>query len=189
MTGTTTFRQLSRLLTAALCVLGAATVLAQCARLGWLPELASHFRPQYLLALAILLPALLAIGRWKLALVAVALIAPNAWYALPYFLPLMAPASAAGLAESSVSLIALNLWYRNDRYADVRDYLERSAPDVMVLAELTPRWVTELGGSPRSIRTGCRSTGARPGVSACTRSIRWSTRAPRTSVSAAASMS
>lgn len=145
MTGTTTHRQLSGLLTAPLGVLGAATVLAQFARLGWLPELASHFRPQYLLALAMLLPVFLAIRRRKLALVTAALILPNAWYAVPYFLPLVAPVSAAGLAESSVSLISLNLWYRNDRYADVREYLERSAPDVMVLSELTPVWVAELG--------------------------------------------
>lgn len=144
MTANPIVRLLPRLLAAAVVLVGAATLLAQCARLGWLPELASHFRPQYLLALAIVAPALLVARRRGLALAAALLALPNAWYTLPYLLPLVAPASAASLADDSVSVVSLNLWYRNERYGDVRAYLERRAPDVLVLTELTPRWVAEL---------------------------------------------
>ena len=133
-----------RLLGIGLGAIGAATLLAEFARFGWLPELATHFRAHYLLALALLVPVLLVAKRRRLALVAAVLALPNAWYCAPYVLPLLIPASAAVAPESPVSIVSLNLWYRNERYDAVRDYLRKRSPDVLVLSELTPRWVAEL---------------------------------------------
>lgn len=144
MTSNFTRRQLRRLPALLLCAVGAATLMAQCARLGWFPELASHFRPQYLLALLILLPAFVFMRRRILAMAALGLMIPNVWYVGPYLLPVIVPASVAEAAGPVVSLISLNLYYRNHRYQEVRDYLKRSDPDVLVLTELTPEWVTEL---------------------------------------------
>ena len=143
MTGPTA-RPPVRLVTIGLGVIGAATLLAEFARFGWLAELSTHFRAHYLLALAILVPVLLAAKRRRLALVAAILALPNAWYSAPYVLPLLMPASAAVAPEAPVSIVSLNLWYRNERFETVRDYLRMRSPDVLVLSELTPRWVAEL---------------------------------------------
>jgi endonuclease/exonuclease/phosphatase (EEP) superfamily protein YafD len=134
----------ARFLGLALVAVGAGTLLAQFGRFGWLPELATHFRVHYLLALALIAPASLLVRRRGLALAAVVLALPNAWYTAPYVVPLLMPASAAVAPESPVSIVALNLWYRNEQVAAVRDYLAQRSPDVLVLSELTPRWVAEL---------------------------------------------
>jgi endonuclease/exonuclease/phosphatase (EEP) superfamily protein YafD len=144
MTTTSVRRRTALLPVLLLCAVGAATVLAEFARLAWIPELAAHFRLQYLLTLTILLPVFLFLRRRALAAAALALMLPNAWYAAPYLLPVTVPASGAQAEGRPVSIVAVNLWYRNQRYGDVRAYLERVRPDVLVLSELTPEWVPQL---------------------------------------------
>ncbi len=134
----------ARLLAAMLLALAAATALAESARLGWLPELAAHFRPQYVLALVVLAAAALALGRRALAVGALLVLAPNLWSAGPYLLPWVMPGPAASPSVSGPLLLSLNLLYRNTDHQDVRAYLERVQPDVLVLAELTPDWLRAL---------------------------------------------
>ncbi len=120
------------------------TVLSLFARHGWLAELASHFRPQYSLALLVLCVGF-AVGRRPLAaMLAAAAMLPNAWYVAPYALPAMIPPSIASSAGQDVSIVSLNLFISNEDYAAVRAYLARKNADVLVLSELTPAWVTAL---------------------------------------------
>jgi endonuclease/exonuclease/phosphatase (EEP) superfamily protein YafD len=120
-------------------------VAAQFARLGWAAELASHFRPQYLLTAMALMAVFALMRRHLLALLAFGVALPNAWYVGPYALATVVPASEAGGAVTPVvSLVALNLNYRNDSYEAVREYLRSRQPDVLVLTELTPAWVVAL---------------------------------------------
>lgn len=137
-------RQVGRLCLLMLCAIVVATAAAHFARLAWLPELASHFRVQYLLGALGLVPAFLALHRRALALAALLVALPNAWYAGPYVMAAMVPASVANDSSPDVRLVSLNLYYRNEEYATVRDYLARSDPDILVLSELTPAWVGEL---------------------------------------------
>lgn len=122
--------------------LALATVMAQMGGLGWLPELATHFRGQYL-AVGLLLLALFGGLRrpWPAAL-AVLLVALNGWYLAPY-LPLPVPSVAAG-QDDGPELIALNLYIHNRDYGRVRSYLDARDAEVLVLSELTPAWVREL---------------------------------------------
>jgi endonuclease/exonuclease/phosphatase (EEP) superfamily protein YafD len=142
MNAVTARRHLDRLALLALAGLAVLTVLAQFGSRGWLPELATHFRVQYL-AIALVLALLFGVLRRPMpALAALALLAPHAWYVAPYLWPGEAAVSAAPL--DAVRVLSLNLYYRNDRYAEVRDYLLGSDADLLVLSELTPAWVREL---------------------------------------------
>lgn len=127
-----------------LAALGCLTVLALFARVGWLPELASHFRLQYLVLLGALGAGFLASRRHTLACAAALLALPNAWPVLPYLLPeLVAPSQAAARSEQ-LSIVSLNLFFRNREYEQVSRYLRATHPDVLVLSELTPPWVAAL---------------------------------------------
>ncbi len=131
---------------AAWLVLGAVlllSVLAQWGEQGWVPELATHFRIQYLAASVLLMLVFGVLRRWWPALLAGALLAVNAWHAAPYLLPGDPPVAAASSGRA-LRLVSLNLYYRNQAYARVRDYLREIDPDVLVLSELTPAWGREL---------------------------------------------
>lgn len=119
-----------------------ASLLAQLGRFGWLPELATHFRIQYL-AVALLLAVVFALLRRPVpALLAVALLLLQVWYTGDYLLP--SASQRAQPAGEPVRLLSLNLYYRNHDHDAVRDYLRARDPDVLVLSELTPEWVREL---------------------------------------------
>lgn len=128
----------------ALAVLGGLTLLAAAGRLGWPAELATHFRLQYVLALALLVPALLGLGRRAQALLAAALLALNGAYVAPYLPPRAGAARPASAPAGATRIVALNLYYRNEDFTLARAYLERVAPDVLVLSELTPQAVQAL---------------------------------------------
>jgi endonuclease/exonuclease/phosphatase (EEP) superfamily protein YafD len=122
----------------------AASVLAQFARHGWLPELAAHFRLQYALMLFGLAGGYVLLRSRGRALAALALLVPNAWYLAPYLLPVVVTESVAASAGRDVEIVSLNLLVRNDNYTEVRRYLQGRNADVLVLSELTPKWVAEL---------------------------------------------
>jgi endonuclease/exonuclease/phosphatase (EEP) superfamily protein YafD len=134
----------SRMMNLSLVALAAATMLAALARFGWVAELATHFRLQYALALLVLAAAYLVGRQRRLALVALALLATNAWYLVPYLLPAVITESVAAPAGSDVEVVSLNLLVRNDDYEEVRRYLQQRDADVLVLSELTPKWVEAL---------------------------------------------
>lgn len=137
-------RASARVLVTMLVALATATALAELARLGWLPELASHFRPQYAAALVLLAAGALAMGRRRLALCALVVMVPNLWVAAPYLVPLVLPDTAASQPAGGLSLLSLNLFYRNTDHQRVRDYLQQAQPDLLVVAELTPDWLRAL---------------------------------------------
>ena len=129
----------------ALAGIGIATLLALLANQVWFAELFCHFRVQYVAVL--LLTGAVAIARRRMLVLTVAgvLLLVNGWYAGPYLAPLLLPTSQAGQAGGhSYSLISLNVWYENRQFDAVRSYLQRQAPDVLVLAELTPEWAAQL---------------------------------------------
>lgn len=127
---------------------GVATLLALFAHSGWMPELAAHFRVQYLVALVLLGLGFGALRRPRAALIATLLLVPNAWSVAPYLLPLAVTPSEAGslVAGQEIRVVALNLLFSNENHAAVREYLQKSDADVLVLSELTPAWVSALRG-------------------------------------------
>lgn len=136
-----------------------ATVLAAAARIGWLTELATHFRPQY--GFLGLLAGLLALaaGRRLAATAALGIAVVNLWIAWPYLAPWFA--TRTPLASGAPSVVSLNLHYRNTEYERVASYLQAVTPDLLVLAELTPDWSRALqpvlAGYPHALAASRRS--------------------------------
>jgi endonuclease/exonuclease/phosphatase (EEP) superfamily protein YafD len=137
-------RHTLRICVLVLAVVAITTVMAQFARVAWLGELAVNFRMQYLLVAVVVACAAACIRHRRLALLAMFVVAPNAWFVVPRALPMLVPESEASAIEARVSLISLNLHYRNSRHEQVREYLRSRNPDLLVLSELTPEWRSEL---------------------------------------------
>lgn len=137
-------RALTWLCVVALALLAAATVVAQLGRVAWLAELATHFRLQYLVGAALLVVCFLSVKRRGMALAALLLAVPNAWYVGPYLVRTFQPESPVSASDDEALLVSLNLHYRNREGSRVLEYLQRKQPDVLVLTELTPYWVTML---------------------------------------------
>lgn len=136
-----------------------ATGLAAVARTGWLPELATHFRPQYGVLGALLGVLAVVAGRRLAAMVAAVITVVNLWFAWPYLAPWFAnPIPRAG---GTPSVVSLNVHYRNTDYERVLGYLRAVKPEVLVLEELTPDWSRALQpvleGYPHSLAASRRS--------------------------------
>jgi endonuclease/exonuclease/phosphatase (EEP) superfamily protein YafD len=134
---------LSQLLLVQLVLVATATALAGLAGRSWPGELATHFRPQYVVVLALLAASLAALGQRRSALIAALFLVPNLWQVGPYLQPWLLPPRVA-VAVDDVTLTAVNLRHRNTDYAGASRYLASSDPDVLVLVELTPQWSTAL---------------------------------------------
>ncbi len=127
-----------------------ATAAGLGARLGWLPELFSHFPVQYLSLQFVAVVGCLALRRWPWALVALAAAVPNLVAVGPY-LPGLASGPGTILAgteatRTPVRLVAANILYRQHDATATRDYLEGHSADLLVLSEFTPRWRDKLRG-------------------------------------------
>lgn len=106
----------------------------------WLFELTSHFRAQYFLFFAAGTLFFLLSRRYKpaafysvFALINLALILPLYWGG--------APAADPGHA---VRALQLNVHGQNRAYDKVRALIEEAGPDLLVLEEVTPRWIKSL---------------------------------------------
>lgn len=118
----------------------AASLMGFAGRYYWLFELASHFRVQYFLSLALIAGVLL-----RRRLYPAAAFALGAAINLLTILPLYQGAVSEAVAASpSVRILSLNLNYRNEDYDGVKSLIGAYDPDVIVLQEFTPRWLQAL---------------------------------------------
>ncbi|HYQ92789.1 MAG TPA: endonuclease/exonuclease/phosphatase family protein [Candidatus Competibacteraceae bacterium] len=129
------------LLAIGLCLIGASSA-GFLARTGWLPELAAHFRVQYCLALT-LLAILLRQHRFATALFAFFALVNLIITLLPLYQGSY-PGNVAAAAVPQLRALTLNLHYTNQDYERVRQLINTYHPDVIVLQEITPRWLEEL---------------------------------------------
>jgi endonuclease/exonuclease/phosphatase (EEP) superfamily protein YafD len=111
-------------------------------RFGWLPELTSHFRVQYL---AVLIPAAAAallrrhwIGSGLFSVFALAnfaVIAPY-WFDRP---------SQPSAPTVRLRVLLVNVRTQNERFAAVRQLVRDESPDLVVVEEIDSKWLHELG--------------------------------------------
>lgn len=116
-----------------------ATIAGFMRRSWWILESASHFRVQYLLvlSLAILILLLLkqrvmAAGLSLFALINLALV-------LPFYF-----GRVRVHGKKSFRILMANVLYDNQSHENVRQFIRNSRPDIIVLEEVTPRWIKEL---------------------------------------------
>jgi len=129
------------LLTAAGLVASVATILGFLGRFSWFFDLFSHFRVQYMLGLAVLGVLLLLGRRYRAAIACLALACVNLAPVLPLY-SRVAARPAQGLPVERAMLINVNTQHGDaDR---VRAVVSTANPDILVLEEISSRWLSEL---------------------------------------------
>ena len=115
------------------------------ARHGWVFELASHFRVQY-----VVLDALLAVACvfqrkpiWCASLAVCA--AFSALPVLPYVAFGHASAATAAGPGSTIKLLSANVLYENHSATQLLEIVREESPDVVLLLEYTPEWAQMIG--------------------------------------------
>jgi endonuclease/exonuclease/phosphatase (EEP) superfamily protein YafD len=132
----------SRLLGALPGALGAATLFALAAPLGWPFELFVHFRVQYAAAGLVLAVVLYAAGRPRATLLAIVLAAFNA---LPILQRAQAGPSPAACVGPEFTVVNANVQYGNDDRRRFLDWLASHPADLVVVQEVTAAWAQDLG--------------------------------------------
>lgn len=123
--------------------LGLLTILGWLGSAWWLLDIASHFRVQYGILLA--LGAALAwwLGFPLLGLVAAVLGFSNLVVVLPLYVRPRSALAATPLTPAHRVLFA-NLWQPNRQHESLRALVEETAPDLILLVESNQRWLDEL---------------------------------------------
>ena len=107
----------------------------------WGFDLASHFRVQYLLGLALAVIVLLVVRRPKTALVFTAFALVNLILVAPFYVG----ASDDGVADGdSCRVLLCNVQTRNTRFEAVEAYVRATQPDIVVLLEVNADWIAAL---------------------------------------------
>lgn len=112
----------------------------------WPLELLSHFQMQYLLAATLAAVLLVARRRWRLSALALACAAAAATAVVPLTWRTGGGAAYASTAASRghMRVLHANVLSWNRRYEDVLALVEAEDPDVVVLQEVTRRWVQAM---------------------------------------------
>lgn len=129
-------RWVDRLLLLATALVTFVNLLPLGARWAWTLELTSHFRVQYLAATAVLVGILLLRRHWTACGVLVAAGAVSAAPVLPY-LPLAAQPQASS-AAAPLKVVTVNVSYLPFLAKRFLEIVRETAPDVLVMQELTP---------------------------------------------------
>lgn len=129
-------------LTAAGFLAGLGTLAGFFGRYAWWLDLGSHFRPQYTALFAALALGCAAARRWPAAGGALALALLNGALLLP-FLPLR---PSLPPAPGGLRVMLINVNTERGRPDLVQAAVEREQPDVLVLEEISARWLVALAG-------------------------------------------
>jgi len=116
------------------------TLLACGARWSWFLELFTHFRPQSLLVLTIAGLCLVAMKRWKLALVVVIAWSWNLYLIGPYFLP----NNTAIIEGESLRVLSVNLFGENRQFERCLTMIRQLDADLVVCLEASQPWAENL---------------------------------------------
>ena len=104
-------------------------------------ELFSHFRLQYLVIAALLTCAFLFL-RWPGYIVlGLATIAVNAWHVAAWYLPV----AHSPVADSDIRILHANILVSNDSSDRFFMAVTKADPDIVVMQEATPEWLSSLG--------------------------------------------
>ncbi len=130
---------------ALLAALGAATLLALAAGLGWPFELFVHFRIQYAVAGLALAAAMLAAGSPRATLLAILIAAFNA---LPVMQRVQAGQPGFACAGLRFAVVTANVQYVNSDRSRFLEWLGSHPADLVVVQELTAAWARDLSRLP-----------------------------------------
>lgn len=132
-----------------------ATVTGFLGRLWWVLELTSHFRLHLALSLGAIAVAWAVRRRWRMAVLCGVGAAVNAVLVLFLLWP---GGKGAATAGPRLRLVAINVHTANERSDLVLEFLRRADADVVLLMEVSERWMNAL----ESLRTNHRHVIAEP---------------------------
>lgn len=107
-------------------------------------EMFCHFRLQYLVA-SLLLTLAFMLLRWRnYVLIGIATIAVNAYFVVPWFLPADGAATETASNSAPVKLMLANVLASNHDATRFIALVQEQQPDLIVMQEATPSWLTLL---------------------------------------------
>lgn len=118
---------------------------------GWWFDLASHFRLQYLLIQILCIVLCVYQKRNKLLFVTALFALINLTLIAPYYFPGTNPptpflkgSSNNKMTSEPIKILLINVNSPNTNYQAVRNYIKKTAPDILALEEINERWINEL---------------------------------------------
>lgn len=122
------------------------TTISLVSYVAWHPylELLEHFKVQYLIGSLLLL-----IGVWwqrdrRWLWIALVCLGLQLSGVIPWFLPQSLNQFTENSDSPSLKILSVNLYYRNQNPYALLDLIERELPDVIVVQEKTPQWMSQL---------------------------------------------
>jgi endonuclease/exonuclease/phosphatase (EEP) superfamily protein YafD len=117
--------------------LALSTVLAELGESWWIADLFGHFRYHYALGAVLLAGAALLLGRRVAVLASACLLGAQIWAIAA---PPRTPAIERAGAGAPLRVMSVNVLTVNPRHDDVAAAVERAAPDIAALQEISSAW-------------------------------------------------
>jgi endonuclease/exonuclease/phosphatase (EEP) superfamily protein YafD len=118
------------------------TIVGFMGQLWWVFDLASHFRPQYFIALVILVVLFAKEKKWKSTGVGIICGLANFMLISPYIGTINSVTEAN---QSQLRILSMNLNHNNSSYKKAQLLIKKTQPSVLILQELDNSWEKGLG--------------------------------------------
>ena len=118
------------------------TIVGFMGQLWWVFDLASHFRPQYFIALVILVVLFAKAKKWKSTGVGIICGLANFMLISPYIGTIN---SVTEIDKPKIRILSMNLNHTNSSYKKAKLIIKKTQPNVLILQELSNSWENELG--------------------------------------------
>jgi endonuclease/exonuclease/phosphatase (EEP) superfamily protein YafD len=125
------------LLYSSVAAIAVSTIVAEFGETWWIADLFAHFRYHYALGALLLAAVAVTLGRRGVGVAAVCLIVPQIWAVAA---PPRTPIATEANASPDMRVMSMNVLYSNRRFDDVVHAVEREAPDILSMQEVTQRW-------------------------------------------------
>jgi endonuclease/exonuclease/phosphatase (EEP) superfamily protein YafD len=129
-------------LTFILALVSTLTIFGFMGQLWWVFDLASHFRPQYFIALVILVVFFAKAKQWKLTGVGIVCGLANFMLISPYIGTIN---SVTEIDQSKIRILSMNLSHTNSSYKKAKLIIKKTQPSVLILQELSNSSGNALG--------------------------------------------
>jgi len=118
------------------------TIFGFMGQLWWIFDLASHFRPQYFIALVILVVFFAKAKKWKSTGVGIVCGLVNFMLISPYIGIIN---SVAEVDRPKIRILSMNLSHSNSSYKKAKLIIKKNQPSILILQELGNSWENALG--------------------------------------------
>jgi endonuclease/exonuclease/phosphatase (EEP) superfamily protein YafD len=118
------------------------TIVGFMGQFWWIFDLASHFRPQYFIALVILVVFFAKAKKWKSTGVGIVCGLVNFMLISPY---IGNTNSVTEVDRPKIRILSMNLSHTNSSYKKAKIVIKKTQPSILILQELGNSWENALG--------------------------------------------